>query len=496
VLDRTSYRGDNAIICSSPLVRRQALVDVGGFGEGLPMLEDFLAWVRLFAAGGALLPTEHVVCVYRQRQTSMLRGRGLVLPASVRAINDWWAQTTGVALSSSGRLRGWLEGGDPKSFERVHWLFAAGGASTAPQELKSTRPAETAAYEQMRKELTRSPHDLDDALEETVEAAMRNRVSQLRTDRVADPDLLLVPTNPEGGLECAALAPQLESRGVRVEIALTSPAALELLPAWCLGEVRVRLLDPPARRATHVVFAPDDAVSSRLTRAIGRDRVLLRPTGIGTHRVFRRGAALHFRAQQHLLLRSRLEIAELGDRPASLLQSGARFGLPPGAMPPDDPVLFVPAEAAAMPALEGLVTSVLGGLTAAGYEPVNLAPAPVAGRLPALRFDEPRVELLTGTVLLPECHGVALVRALGGRPVVLAPGSSLDLTGRWLAANPVHQTVDEVVARLAEDEGAGETDPMTDLVDPELDLEAWVDRFEEILRACAPTGAAALPAPS
>jgi hypothetical protein len=37
---------------------------------------------------------------------------------------------------------------------------------------------------------------------------------------------------------------------------------------------------------------------------------------------------------------------------------------------------------------------------------------------------------------------------------------------------------------------------MTDLVDPELDLEAWVDRFEEILRACAPTGAAALPAPS
>jgi hypothetical protein len=79
---------------------------------------------------------------------------------------------------------------------------------------------------------------------------------------------------------------------------------------------------------------------------------------------------------------------------------------------------------------------------------------------------------------------------------VLAPGSSLDLTGRWLAANPVHQTVDEVVARLAEDEGSGETDPMTDLVDPQLDLDTWVDRFEEILRACAPTGAAALPAPS
>ena len=116
-----NYTGENVFICSAPLVTRDAVVDAGGFPEGLRMLEDFALWAKVIAAGGVFVPVRHVVSTYRQRPNSMLRGDGIVVMADhADVINDWVIKSGGV-LADGGAMTAWLEDRDPRSFGRMSW---------------------------------------------------------------------------------------------------------------------------------------------------------------------------------------------------------------------------------------------------------------------------------------------------------------------------------------------------------------------------------------
>ena len=122
VVSQENYTGENVFICSAPLVRRSAVLEAGGFPEGLPMLEDFALWAKMIAAGGVFAPVAHVVATYRQRPNSMLRGDGVVVMGDyVETINSWMVDQ-GIALADGGALGAWLDGRPPHSFGRMSWV--------------------------------------------------------------------------------------------------------------------------------------------------------------------------------------------------------------------------------------------------------------------------------------------------------------------------------------------------------------------------------------
>lgn len=122
VVSNENYTGENVFICSAPLVRRSAVLEAGGFPEGLSMLEDFALWAKMIAAGGVFAPVAHVVATYRQRPNSMLRGDGVVVMGDyVETINSWMVDQ-GVTLADGGALGAWLDGRLPYSFGRMSWV--------------------------------------------------------------------------------------------------------------------------------------------------------------------------------------------------------------------------------------------------------------------------------------------------------------------------------------------------------------------------------------
>lgn len=88
-VDLTSTDGGNPFIVAAPLVDREALLDSGGFAEGVPCCEDYLAWMRLLDTGAVFEPVREVVAFYRQKRGSMLRETAQPMLAITAAVHDW-----------------------------------------------------------------------------------------------------------------------------------------------------------------------------------------------------------------------------------------------------------------------------------------------------------------------------------------------------------------------------------------------------------------------
>ncbi len=121
LVEASTYTGENVFICSAPLVHRDAVVDAGGFPEGLPMLEDFALWARMIAGGAIFVPVHHVVATYRQRPNSMLRGDGVVVMADHVDVINGWMSNQGVGLADGGAMSAWLADQPPLSYGRLTW---------------------------------------------------------------------------------------------------------------------------------------------------------------------------------------------------------------------------------------------------------------------------------------------------------------------------------------------------------------------------------------
>ena len=131
-----TYTGENVFICSAPLVRRDSVMDAGGFPEGLRMLEDFSLWAKMIAGGAIFAPVHHVVATYRQRPNSMLRGDGVVVMADHASVINEWVERSDVLLADAGAMTAWLANEVPFSFGRMSWnvpsvLGSFGGAADA-----------------------------------------------------------------------------------------------------------------------------------------------------------------------------------------------------------------------------------------------------------------------------------------------------------------------------------------------------------------------------
>lgn len=83
--------GMNQFIVSSPLVKKEVLLKTGGFAERLEAGEDFIAWMKIFAAGHWFAPAPVVTCFYRQKAGSMLRSSAKELAAVAAASIEHFA---------------------------------------------------------------------------------------------------------------------------------------------------------------------------------------------------------------------------------------------------------------------------------------------------------------------------------------------------------------------------------------------------------------------
>jgi glycosyltransferase involved in cell wall biosynthesis len=79
---------ENSFTASATMVRRDVLVEVGGFDRQLRYLEDFDAWIRVLERGtGVLLPD--VTCLYTVHPGQMSKDRSSMLAASNHVLDKY-----------------------------------------------------------------------------------------------------------------------------------------------------------------------------------------------------------------------------------------------------------------------------------------------------------------------------------------------------------------------------------------------------------------------
>lgn len=238
-------------------------------------------------------------------------------------------------------------------------------------------------------------------------------------------DLVLVPTDLEGALECAVIGPRLTAEGLRVRWGVEHPGSSLRAWDWLPAGLPETTVDQDHGTARYLLLSGSHEASAALARAKGRERILLRPTGVDAFRSFRRGYPRMYRALDRILMRSRLEVAELGDRPHRLLPSGAALGLAVAGRTGRDhgeTTVFVGDEVLGLTDPRGWLDDLVARLRALGHDPARAGTERACRELPGVTSASRHPELLTGTVLLAACPEVALVRALGGAPVVVTHG--------------------------------------------------------------------------
>lgn len=466
------YPGHNLFICSAPLVVADALRAVGGFAEDVPMLEDYVAWARLVGAGGRFVPVPHVIAAYRQRPSSMLRGRGPTLMAMATEINRWLDEQGVEVTALDDSLETLLSGARPEAARRVNWFRRGdhGGHAVVNHRQVATdeadHPTTTGDHLPPVDFLTRSETDLDHVLDDVDEIDQRRGVP-VRRHRVTGPDparppaVLVIPRSLEETIEAVALVQGIVHCDVAAALALPNrrsidenwPSVLADVPLWPLDE-----LPDDLERA--VVFNDRHPVASTVLPRIGRERLVVRTSGIEPVAVYRPDAARRYRMGDSVLVRTRLEAAELGDRPVHLLPSAVGLGAELLWGPReegDETIVLAPSSLVHHPQVDAWVASALGA-TAAVHDRVVLMASPrVAARLKgfrAVRLDVARLRRARRCVL-PICDEASLVEALGVAVGVFDPQDDPDaVSPLWREAHRVAATPAELTAVLGREAGA------------------------------------------
>lgn len=224
LVSAANYTGENVFICSAPLVRRQSVLEAGGFPEGLAMLEDFGLWARMIAGGAVFAPVHHVVATYRQRPNSMLRGDGLVVMADhVAVINEWMA-VQDVPLADGGAMAGWLANETPYSYGRMSWnvpsvLGTFGGAAGAESVLSQ------------RQDVADTTSGLDDFMAEPTSTGLQDATSPLEV-RDDEPEVAIIVHTLRHSLEAVAIVEELQAT-TTVAVVATNP--LDWANLWPLA---------------------------------------------------------------------------------------------------------------------------------------------------------------------------------------------------------------------------------------------------------------------
>ncbi len=96
-VDFVNVFGDCPFNANQPLLKRAALVELGGFPENYPQAEDWRFWSKALRAGYVFLPLASIGSGYRQTPNSMIRRAPLVhlgksLTTLLRSHREWQAE--------------------------------------------------------------------------------------------------------------------------------------------------------------------------------------------------------------------------------------------------------------------------------------------------------------------------------------------------------------------------------------------------------------------
>lgn len=465
VLNASSYAGENLFICSSPLLRPEPLREVGGFAEGVPMLEDYAAWARLIAAGGAFVPAEVVVCTYRQRPASMLRSNASVFMSLLSEINGWLADQ-GVGISSTRDPFAALEArADPKSARRINWFRAGSfgaqgvlGSARSQLLADADEPISRASTASVKGFMNRTADDLNGILDDVDEFAhtptgpCRARLIQ---NKSPVPRVVFVPKTLEESLDAVALAASLQTVGCPSAIAVSNPRhSGENWPSTLTDVSRISpdTISDDVERIT--VFAGGGPLRQSVISRFPRTRIVVRTSGIDALNVYERGSARRYREGDTILVRSHLEGAELGDRPCSLLPSGVSLaaGLIWGVRKPNDEiVVLVPPALASSPWIHAWTQIALTTAQQVGAPVRFLASNDARGNINDLRPEPISVRVLrdAASVVTPLDGTASLIETLGGRGVVFDPIQDPDaVSAPWRRGASIATSVNDLAEAL------------------------------------------------
>ena len=267
VVSAANYTGENVFICSAPLVRRQRVLEAGGFPEGLAMLEDFGLWARMIAGGSVFAPVHHVVATYRQRPNSMLRGDGVVVMADHVAIINDWVLSQDVLLADGGAMAGWLAGETPYSYGRMSWnvpsvLGNFGGAAGAASVLSTTRHV-------------REPDNtLPDFMDSPTSTGLADTTIPLSVDN-SEPEVAIVVHSLEHALEAVAVVGELQST-TNVAVLAHDPADWAMLWPLALAGIVTRSatsLEVPGLVMVDLAADDNEFANSSSLAAVGAQRL-------------------------------------------------------------------------------------------------------------------------------------------------------------------------------------------------------------------------------
>lgn len=464
ILDASTYTGRNVFICSSPLLRPKPLLEVGGFAEGVPMLEDYVAWARLLAAGGSFVPAEVVVCVYRQRPTSMLRGKATVLMQMVTEINRWLGEH-GVEIASDKPLMALQAGKSPQSVRRVNWFRAVGfdamgaGAVRSSQLISGPNESETpVTTPSLKMNMNRTVDDLAGILDDVDEyehSRAGPRRARLFGIEEPAPRVVFTPSTLEESLDAAALTAALNLFSCPAAIAVSHPRRTGERWPISLTDIQQISIDAISDDVERVIlFADGGAVRHSIITRFPRTDLVIRTSGLHAMDVYARGAARRYRDGDTILVRSRLEAAELGDRPCVMVPSGAFLAATMiwgDQEPTDDIVVLVPPALAVSPWAHAWTQIAVTAVQKLGMPVRLLSSGATARAINDLRAEP--IDLQTvrnaSTVITPLDGTASLVETLGGKSVIFDPTQDPDaVAAPWRRGARIAHTPEELVAAL------------------------------------------------
>jgi hypothetical protein len=335
-VDLTSTDGGNPFIVAAPLVDREALLDSGGFAEGVPCCEDYLAWMRLLDTGAVFEPVREVVAFYRQKRGSMLRETAQPMLAITAAVHDWHRLQVSQGRPDEGPHHlGW----GPDYHEQ------ANGQKMEPKNLtSSTVPDRITSVGDRPTPLVELGH----VVPRTDSGHYRRAAEFLENGgKPVAPAVTLWPTPPDGGsgdeseerllfiattpvevLDALAIATAVSGNGFAPAISTSGSAveALGLIATWPIGIELFELATAVNSGLAHIFVAFRDWGPERETVAslklADRSSLILQTSGASAFDWTSLLAATRYQGAP-LLVRNRIEQIILGDRGPRIGASGA-----------------------------------------------------------------------------------------------------------------------------------------------------------------------------
>ncbi len=251
-VDFAGSSGGNVFIVSAPIVKRDVLIEAGGFAEGLAGGEDYVAWMRVLSRGYRFVPTAAVVAAYRQKATSMVLDSAHEYLTLSSAGREWWTDrqegpsSPGPSADGSGAVEfGTIAAPSPTlpptSGDDAPFPHTDDVPAPPPRPTGDTDLGRRLTEARQVLEATPTAAVPDDAVSfQRVVGGVRitpwgERAHMLDAGTPHPVALVIEASSTAAGLGAIALADLLRAHGIATDLRLTGPGLAGALRAVSLG---------------------------------------------------------------------------------------------------------------------------------------------------------------------------------------------------------------------------------------------------------------------